>query len=179
MERLPYITILRAIAILSVLVIHVKLQSINTEYIHPYINSLMNAGARGVQLFYMLSAFTLFLSFSKKGTNLPNYFARRFFRIAPLYYLAIAYYLWQDGFGPRYWLGDAQYISTANILSNFTFVNGFNPYWITSIVPGGWSVTIEVMFYCIFPLLFRYVTDIHKAMNFVFVALLIRFILIL
>jgi peptidoglycan/LPS O-acetylase OafA/YrhL len=178
MKKLDYITILRAVAILSVIVVHVKQQSTGTEHLHPYILSMMDNGARGVQLFYMLSAFTLFLSFSQRGVNLGHYFVRRFFRIAPLYYIAIVYYLWQDGFGPRYWLGDAQCISTANILSNFTFINGFSPYWITSIVPGGWSIAIEVAFYCLLPLLFMRIKSVHQAINFTLITLAIRFALL-
>lgn len=176
MKNRPYITILRAIAILAVLIVHVKQQS-NTEHIHPYINSLMDNGARGVQLFYMLSAFTLFLSFNERGVNLADYFTRRFFRIAPLYYIAVVYYLWQDGFGPRYWLGDAPHVTASNIASNFVFLNGFNPYWITSIVPGGWSVTIEVVFYCLLPFLFKRIKNIRQAINFTLITLAFRFIL--
>ena len=72
-------------------------------------------------------------------------------RIAPLYWLAIAYYLWQDGLGSRHWLGSQPSITPANILGNFTFVHGFNPYWINSIVNGGWSIGIEVTFYLSVP----------------------------
>jgi peptidoglycan/LPS O-acetylase OafA/YrhL len=83
-----------------------------------------------------------------------NFFIRRFFRIAPLYYIGILYYLWQDGFGSRYWLSDQELVTTANILSNIFFVHGFNPYWMNSVVPGGWSIAVEMLFYCIAPLLF-------------------------
>jgi hypothetical protein len=33
-----------------------------------------------------------------------------------MYYLGIAYYLFQESFGPRYWLGDAAGISFTNVL---------------------------------------------------------------
>jgi peptidoglycan/LPS O-acetylase OafA/YrhL len=49
-------------------------------------------GARGVQLFYMVSAFTL-LSVSRQPFNARSFFIRRFFRIAPAFYIAmIAYF---------------------------------------------------------------------------------------
>ncbi|TSD67604.1 acyltransferase [Inquilinus sp. KBS0705] len=182
MKKLDYITVLRAIAILGVLIVHVSLQSINIEKIHPYIIAIINNGARGVQLFYLLSAFTLFLSFSNRVNEkktVRNYFIRRFFRIAPLYYIAIVYYLWQDGFGPRYWLGNDPSISLGNIISNFTFTHGFSPYWIASLVPGGWSVAIEVAFYCLVPFLYYRIKNIQQAYNFLLVTLAIRFILLL
>jgi len=183
MKKLKYITILRALAILAVLVVHVRQQSAGIDHLHPFIISIMDNGARGVQLFYILSAFTLFLSFSYRNNNentpIKNYFIRRFFRIAPLYYLAIIYYLWQDGTGPRYWLGNSPGISLGNIISNFTFTHGFSPYWIASLVPGGWSVAIEVVFYCMLPLLFRYIKNLQQAVLFTLATLLLRFVLLL
>jgi peptidoglycan/LPS O-acetylase OafA/YrhL len=75
-----------------------------------------------------MSAFTLALSLhSRAGEPLRNFFIRRFFRIAPLYYTALAYYLWQDGLGPRYWLGEAPRVTVANIISTVLFVNGVGP----------------------------------------------------
>ena len=183
MKKLEYITILRALAILAVLVVHVKQVSDGMEYIHPYIISIAVNGARGVQLFYLLSAFTLFHSFNyrtaKEKRLKTNYFVRRFFRIAPLYYLAIIYYLWQDGTGPRYFLGDAGNISAANVLSNFTFLHGFSPYWITGLVPGGWSIAVEAIFYCFLPFLFLKIKNIQQAFNFVVISLGIRFLFLL
>jgi peptidoglycan/LPS O-acetylase OafA/YrhL len=183
MKKLEYITILRGVAILSVLLIHVKLQSSGILYLNPYLVSLIDNGARGVQLFYLLSAFTLFRSFNQRGSvekrPVTNYFIRRFFRIAPLYYLAIIYYLWQDGTGSRYWLGNASHITTYNILSNFTFLHGFNPYWITSLVPGGWSIAVEVLFYVSLPLLARKIKGLQQAYYFLIVTLILRFVLLL
>lgn len=171
MKKLDYITVLRGIAILMVLVVHTSQIGTGLQFIHPYIIGLFNNGARGVQLFYLLSAFTLFLSFNNRhaGEKKPikNYFIRRFFRIAPLYYLAIVYYLWQDGTAH----------STANIISNVLFLHGFSPYWINSIVPGSWSIAVEVVFYCLLPFLFYRIKNIQQACIFTFVALGIRLIL--
>jgi len=181
-RKLEYITVLRAIAILAVLAVHVNLLTASGQHFNPYIQSAINNGARGVQLFYLLSAFTLFLSLNKRSVTekkpITNYFIRRFFRIAPLYYIAILYYLWQDGTGPRYWLGDAKSISLANITGNFLFLHGFSPYWINSVVPGGWSVAVEVLFYCLLPLLFYRIKNIQQACAFTIIALIVRLILI-
>ena len=141
------------------------------------LNSFINIGPRGVQLFYIASAFTLFYSFDfrkvyEKRPN-RNFFIRRFFRVAPLFYLAIIYYLIQNGFGSRYWLGDAKEISVANIISNLFFLNGFNPYWINSIVPGGWSIAIEMSFYACIPYLFSKIKNLNQAFLFFIFTLII------
>ncbi|ASU33140.1 acyltransferase [Mucilaginibacter xinganensis] len=179
---MEYITVLRAIAILAVLTVHVNLLTPRGQSLGPTFELLISNGARGVQLFYLLSAFTLFLSFNNRSATekkpIRNYFIRRFFRIAPLYYVAILYYLWQDGTGPRYWLGDAKGISTANIASNFLFVHGFSPYWINSVVPGGWSVAVEVLFYSLLPFLFTRIKNIQQACIFTIIALVLRIVMV-
>ncbi|MGV8947466.1 MAG: acyltransferase family protein [Lutibacter sp.] len=168
MKKLDYIDALRGVAILAVLIVHTNQYGSTT--LPLTIKNIIGQGSRGVQLFYLASAFTLFLSFKNRYTReklpLRNFFIRRLFRIAPMYYLGICYYLFQDGFGPRYFLGDATQISTLNILSNFTFLHGFNPYWINSLVPGGWSIGVEMTFYAIMPLLFFKIKNINHAFNF-------------
>ncbi len=180
-NHFDYIDALRGIAVLGVVMAHtVQLGTIH-EPLNPSLGNIIHSGLYGVQLFYLLSAFTLFLSMKKRSSKeknpIKNFAIRRFFRIAPMYYLAIVYYLWQDGFGERYWLGDATRISISHILSNVFFVHGFNPYWINSIVPGGWSIGVEMMFYAILPLLFLKIKRINQAFIFLITTLIIKFLL--
>jgi peptidoglycan/LPS O-acetylase OafA/YrhL len=154
LKRYDYIDALRGIAIIGVLFAHTGLYS---NIIYPsWLQSLaeINLGPRGVQLFYLVSAFTLCLSFSKRKTfekhGTLNFYIRRFFRIAPLFYLSIIYYLWQQ----NYWNANPSHFSILNILTTFTFTNGLSPAWINNIVFGGWSIAVESTFYLIFPLLF-------------------------
>ncbi|HNP55090.1 MAG TPA: acyltransferase, partial [Ferruginibacter sp.] len=165
--------------ILLVILIHTQQYGLNNPT--GTLANIINAGKNGVQLFYVASAFTLMLSFSnrKNKEKYPNrnFFLRRFFRIAPMYYIGILYYLWQDGLGPRYWLGDAAGVSAGNILSNFLFLHGFNPYWITSVVPGGWSIAVEMTFYAVFPWLASRIRNLNQAILLFVVSLLIRLLL--
>lgn len=178
MKKLEYITILRALAILAVLMIHTSQYTLRiNDDLPPFADAIIYNGTMGVQLFYLLSAFTLFLSFSQRGNEkkaIRNYFIRRFFRIAPLYYIAIFYYLWQI----RYFAGDNPTISAANIVSNFAFLHGFSPYWINAIVPGGWSVGVEMTFYCLLPILFMLIKNSRQAWYFTLVALALRYVLL-
>ena len=167
-RKLDYVDALRGLAILGVMMLHTK--HYGSDSLPIFIGKLLDGGERGVQLFYLASAFTLFLSFKnrfyKETFPIRNFFIRRFFRIAPMYYLGIVYYLFQDGFGPRYWLGDETHITALNIVSNLTFLHGFNPYWINSLVPGGWSVGVEMAFYAIVPILFFKIKNINQAFLF-------------
>jgi len=174
MKKIDYVDALRGLAITSVIMTH----SLGDTQLPQIIRNVINSGARGVQLFFLASAFTLFLSFEnrfeKEAFPIRNFFLRRFFRIAPMYYIGICYYLFQDGRGPRFWLGDAPYITNLNILSNITFLHGFNPYWITSLVPGGWSIGVEMAFYLLLPFLFSKIKHINQAFNFLTISLLLQ-----
>ncbi len=179
MIKFNYINAIRGIAILAVIMIHTS--QYGDFNVPNFIAIIVSKGGRGVQLFYLASAFTLFYSYSKrfdkeKSPNF-NFFLRRFFRIAPMYYLGIIYYLFQDGFGPRYWLGDESHISILNIFSNVTFLHGFNPYWITSIVPGGWSIAVEMSFYFILPLLFAKIKNLNTAIIYFACSLILNLLL--
>lgn len=179
MKKLDYIDATRGLAIIGVLMVHCSQHGNNL--LHPIVSNIFGNGARGVQLFYVASAFTLFLSLANRsgreeGTY-RNFFIRRLFRIAPMYYIGVAYYLWQNGTGPGYWLGDAPGISGANVASNLLFLHGFNPYWITSVVPGGWSIAVEMLFYCLIPFLFMRIKNLNQAMVFFIITLLFKLLL--
>lgn len=178
--KLKYIDALRGWAILGVLMVHCGQYGMN-DHLPSVIQTLILNGAHGVQLFYVVSAFTLFLTLEKRDpddkSTWVDFYMRRFFRIAPMYYLGICYFLWQDGLGPRYFLGDAPGITPSNIFANILFIHGSNPYWITSVVPGGWSIAVEMMFYGLIPLLFLNIRNIRQAFMFFIAALALRAIL--
>ena len=145
-KRYAYIDALRGYAILLVIAVH------SSQYFDdlPY-QFLANQGARGVQLFFVASAITLSMSWNARNDGSVRFYLRRLFRIAPMFYLALAYFFWLRGFAPNFYapygLGIRHYLMTA------TFTHGFMPDTITSVVPGSWSIADEMMFYAIFPLL--------------------------
>jgi len=164
--KLKYVDALRGIAVIFVVFHHTK------EFVSSgpnlFFNQLINKSFIGVQLFYIVSAFTLFLSYQNRKQYekhyIVNFFIRRFFRIAPMYYLAICFYLlWGETNETRLWLQSSEHITIGHILSNFFFVHQLNPSWINSVVPGGWSISIEMSFYLIIPLLFAFFNRIDKS----------------
>ncbi len=151
-RRFEYIDALRGWAFLAVLVIHAAHEAAPGRLL----GHLTWRGQYGVQLFYVLSALTLFLSmhsrWKKDKRPLAAFFIRRFFRIAPMFWLAIVFYLFLDGFGPGYWAPDG--ITAGMVAATAAFVHGWNPVTINSVVPGGWSIAVEMSFYLLLPLLF-------------------------
>src|SRR5689334_2851146 len=95
-KRLDYLDALRGIAVLLVLMVHAG--ELNTgATLTPVLTNFIESGKYGVQLFFLISAFTIFYTLHKGDKSSRNFLIRRFFRIAPLYYIAVCYYSWQSG----------------------------------------------------------------------------------
>jgi peptidoglycan/LPS O-acetylase OafA/YrhL len=135
-----------------------------------------NVGTEAVNLFMFASGFLIFYQASINNTydgfsnknGIKNFYIRRFFRIAPVYYLIlpVAYIL-------SYTIGDARlsigailpqtltdmsryyiidYIS--NALYHVSFLFGFIPSYAFSTPLPDWSLGLEMQFYVIFPFLY-------------------------
>ena len=139
-KRFSFIDALRGYAILGVIVVHVAQYVPKLEW--P-LSVIAIEGARGVQLFFIASALTLMLSWHSRSDGVAAFYIRRVFRIAPMFWLAIPLFISLDGLG----------IVWPHILATALFVHGFHPQTIDSIVPGGWTIGVEMTFYAAFPLL--------------------------
>ena len=82
--NLTWVDAMRGWAILGVLMVHVGIN----ENATVFLKTIIANGARGVQLFFLMSAFTMFYTykrhFKEERKYVGNFFIRRFFRIAPL-----------------------------------------------------------------------------------------------
>ena len=122
-----------------------------------------------VHLFFVLSAFSLNYSTDSR-TNQPNwlaeYFVKRFFRIAPLFYFMIAVEI------TRQLLSAGKVVTELDrILLNMTFTFGFVPF--SSLVWAGWAVGVEMIFYAILPVLILMVRTHRSALVFLFMSIVI------
>jgi len=172
LKKQGYIDALRGYAILGVLLVHSAQQVMP---ISPALKFFRDFGIYGVQLFYVVSAFALFMSWNFRSPHehspTRNFFLRRFFRIAPMFYLAIPVYLLMDGLGATYWAPNG--IAWWQIVLTALFGHGLHPEAINAIVPGGWSVAVEMCFYLLLPFLFRYIENLRHAMVFLAISLVV------
>lgn len=147
-EHVRYLDGLRGVAILMVVMVHVS--NIVGGLSEP-LRNLTFYGVRGVQLFFIVSGLTLTISHLERPLHLANFAARRFFRIAPMFYLATLFYLVIGATTRlRYAPHDA---APSEILATVTFVHDWSVSAHNKVVPGGWSIGCEAMFYLCFPLL--------------------------
>lgn len=156
MNRLDYVDALRGIAVMLVVLVHAGADSIS-----PLFTPITYLGQFGVQLFFLMSAFTLCVTNERSPLNRRTYgsfLVRRFFRIAPMYYLALASYfvlsLLAEHSGGHVPFTSTYEYTVAKVVANLTFLHGFYPDANNSMVPGGWSIGCEFAFYALFPFIF-------------------------
>ncbi|WP_165848027.1 acyltransferase family protein [Paraburkholderia lacunae] len=158
-KRLVALDIGRALAILGVVAAHLFPWVPELPY---WLWLLAKSGQYGVQLFFVISAFTICKTLSDDKNKCPDnstlirrFYLKRFARIAPLYYIGIAVYGLLDPAAAR--ISHAHVLSEHSfwdVLKNVAFVHEFFPTAINSVVPGGWSIGVEMAFYVVAPALF-------------------------
>jgi len=162
-KHYDFIDALRGYAILAVMAVHASQAAPEVIGVGRL---LVDQGARGVQLFFVASALTLVLSWNQRKDGLLPFYLRRLFRIAPMFWLGILFFVWLDGFGPRYFAPNG--IDGGSVLLTALFLHGWLPETINSVVPGGWSIAVEMTFYLVFPLLMLLVRGWPSAFVFFF-----------
>lgn len=165
-NKLGYIDALRGYAILLVIFAHTG-QMYPIDY-PSFLKSLINFGPRGVQLFFIVSALTLFLTTEKRflidKRPITSFFIRRFFRIAPLFYSGLIFYnLYRNNNA-----------IVDGVISNLLFIDAINPTWQSlHLVPGSWSISAEMIFYLLFPTLFLKIKNLNQATVFTLISLFV------
>lgn len=151
-SRLGYLTDLRGVAILGVFLTHAIGQySAGLPFV---INRLGDMASGGVQLFFVVSAVTLTMSWKQRDDGPWAFYIRRVFRIAPAFWLALAGFLVLGGLGPHG--EDGRSLSIADVAITAVFAHGLFPTTINGLVPGSWTIADEMTFYLFFPLLMAF-----------------------
>jgi len=151
-SRFINVDVLRGFAVLGVVAVH------TSQYFSAgssFLDNILSSGRFGVQLFFLLSAYSLSISWSntrlKYSTNskIVDFYIKRATKIVPLFFIAIVVYLSFNKIKTVSWL---------ELISLFSFTFVWFPTTITNIVPGSWSIGLEVLFYIMFPfLVFRFI----------------------
>lgn len=157
-QRIPELDGLRGIAILSVILFHLSLCVRLPEiFAMP-----ARFGWSGVDLFFVLSGFligSILIGHRESDAYFVPFYARRFFRIVPLYLAILAVY-------GLVWFSSAQnrlieYFHPP--MPAWTYLSFTNNFWIARhgnmgvFLAPSWSLAIEEQFYLALPLIVRFV----------------------
>ena len=146
---------LRAFACLAVILFHINLWGRFVWHplhgIYDFLNPILTFGESGVELFFLLSGFLLFLPYAKSllfdGTwpSLRRFYLRRVFRIIPAYYVALflmILFFQPRLLHPRFW---------SEVVTFLTFRMSFG---LSQNVNGSfWTLAVEFQFYLLLPLI--------------------------
>ena len=151
-DRLGWLDGLRGFAILLVMGAHFSIKQkygvelgISKTGV-SFLANILDIGAYGVQLFYMISGFTMcymWQRYEQKSGFIRNFFIRRFFRLAPLFWLVMI-------------ISSIKYdvINETRMFLSFIFMTDFAPF--TSYVAGGGTIDLEFTFYLLLPFMVNY-----------------------
>ena len=92
-ERNQSLDLLRGLAVLLVVAVHCS--HVATSIFPDLRSMVMQYGELGVQLFFIVSGYTMMLTFGDKVdvAGVCSFYLRRVFRIVPLFWVAILFYL--------------------------------------------------------------------------------------
>lgn len=121
------------------------------RHLPDWFEALAGGASRGVQLFFIVSAFTLTARAAQGHTALIAYALRRTMRVGPAYWLAGLGYTLFAGLVPRALAPDG--ISFLDIAAAALFLSAWQGGASLAVVPGGWSVSCEVSFYFALPVI--------------------------
>ncbi|HEX7733986.1 MAG TPA: acyltransferase [Ktedonobacteraceae bacterium] len=154
-QSIPSLEGLRAFAALGVVALHTAYlvgHSIFNAYQYPWLAFFTVFGNTGVQLFFVLSGFLLFLPYAKgllfqeKWPSTRVFYLRRALRILPGYYFslfALLIFVQRSYFRPDHWKQLLLFLFFFMDSSKATFQQINVPYW---------SLAVEVQFYLLLPL---------------------------
>ena len=157
---------MRGIAALCIFIYHIYgTTGIITNWAYPIRivpERFLDLTLAGIPLFFILSAFTLYLSLDNRAGEKRKFFKfylRRFFRIAPLFYLLLILVVLDSLIIQR------GVPSWQDILANFTFTfTWFRKNSQLSLFSDGWTVGVEMLFYSVLPLIFIKVNNIWRSL---------------
>jgi peptidoglycan/LPS O-acetylase OafA/YrhL len=148
---------LRGIAILCVVMMHIAgaWTATGAPLTLPRLGidvvNLLFFGSYGVTLFFLLSGYLLTWTEEKRARtriySVRSYVLRRVLRLVPAYYVGILIVIVLWPFNPPYPMD----VTTTDVLMHASFLHAFNPDTINSLDPVWWSLTPEVVFYCLLP----------------------------
>ena len=171
-SRTTWIDSLKGIAICGIVMVHNSASSLPGLF-----GKIENTGKNGVQLFFLLSAYLTFVSLERffddknnsgkvlKATAFRQFipwWAGKFIRLIPLYYLALLIYALFQG-GSSYWLGTQGHITAGNFLAHLFFLHGLFPHYADSIIGVEWYLGTLAIFYLLAPFLYKFIDSLEKS----------------
>ncbi|MDE7334087.1 MAG: acyltransferase [Lachnospiraceae bacterium] len=155
------IKIFKILSCLGVILVHYgQITNLNGN-----IRTLTDFGSYGVYMFFIISGFLGYLSYSRSRSCI-QYYLKRLFRILPLYYAIIIYniILYEFVLRSRFEIpADSSHLGWLRyfLLLSQTVPSSDN-FWIN--LSATWTISHFMLFYLLMPLFFKYINTCYKAL---------------
>ncbi len=167
--RIDQLTFLRFIAAIAIVIYHYGLS------VAPFhcseISFLFRQANIGVSFFYILSGFVMMLAYAHKSPiDAKQFLWNRFVRIYPVYFLALI--------GVCLFFFYVQVpISGKDFILSLFCLQAWVPSAALSINKPGWSISVEVLFYCVFPFMLHHFYTKKSSIPYTILGILVIFLL--
>ncbi|OIV43177.1 acyltransferase family protein [Flavobacterium johnsoniae] len=144
--RVEQLTFTRFLAAVSIVIFHYGQKSF--LFNNKYVDFIFLNADVFVSYFFILSGFVMIIAYSNQSLiSNKEYYLNRFTRIYPLYFLAIlVMFILQIR---------SENLDFSGLVLNILMVQSWVPDKSLTINPPGWSLSVEFIFYLIFPFLFN------------------------
>ena len=162
--RLRLVDVFKGIAIMLIVFVHYS-QYFN---VGSFFEEISKFGQMGCQIFFLMNSFTLIRSYSKTN-HISSFYLRRIKRIVPGYWtmIIVNYFLMVLSvtiFNHNYFLTSTNFI---DYIINVFLLNGLTPGLANNhVVLGGWYIGTSVIFYALFPFLYKIYFSISQSIRF-------------
>ncbi|MXO07175.1 acyltransferase [Flavobacterium sp. HBTb2-11-1] len=139
--RIEQLTFTRFVAAISIVIFHYGKKSF--LFNNEYVSFIFERANIGVSYFFILSGFVMIIAYGNKNIDAIDYLKNRLARIYPIYFLAIVLLI-----PLKYELFDI-----IDLLLNIIMLQSWFPERALTVNYVGWSLSVEIFFYILFPFL--------------------------
>lgn len=148
-NRIDVIQVLRGVAVIMVMIFHLKEMMKPNDYFRKELDFLFNSGPAGVDLFFIISGFIMVYITRKSSGGLANskdFLIKRIIRVWPLYIIATLTYTFILF---RYTIPSEVIPQVMKSMFFIPLSHTNPPFFGYAFLPVGWSLVYEMYFYVI------------------------------
>ncbi len=146
--KIQQLTFTRFLAAIAIVIFHYG--QTKTPFNHSFLSFIFSQAYVGVSYFFILSGFVMTVAYNKNlKIDYWDYYKNRFARIYPVYLLALLASL-------ALLLFISIPIHSSELILSILLLQSFIPGYALVLNITGWTLSVELLFYLLFPFLFNY-----------------------
>jgi len=163
--RIRFLDALRGLAAVWVVLCHMVFIPKPNLLTPDWASSWVRVGWMGVTFFFLFTGFSICYTLkSRQMEERPylSFYIRRFFRVAPLFYLLLIVIIIKNPYSH----------SSLEIAANVLLLFNLLPGWQVGIVWASWYIGVLIFMYLLSPLVYKYFNNIWKAAIFIILSMM-------